>query len=867
MTFCHHTIAHSRVSRSLGETEELGPVRSVEVLVRPATVTGAVLVLLITLVAVTPGPAEAQTPGTLAEWDLPGTVVEEVPATGVAPHLSASPMRRVGLDVPSWHGPVDGFDAVGWSTTFDPEKHLEVTITPEPGHAIDLAAIAPACAGASGDWRAQLTLVSEHGATVLWAPTGERGMGLCLASGTMDVDLPPTTQTIRLQLRFEVPSTEVVAGWAGPETGPPVRPVVAFLGDVVAVPPRVDVAFPPPAHGLGGWHNAADTLPVEGVVTATEDVTTVTGLTCTPASALGMVTGIGTPSAVGALAVADEGTTTVTCQATNDHGGDGVGLDSTASATVRIDTHPPTIDVASPAQGAAVVLGGVLPLEYDCTDPPGGSGLAACTGAVPTGAALDTSTVGPQQATVTATDQAGNRTTTTRTYVVRYDVTWTTAPAAGSVLRPGRPVRLGWTLADAAGTTLTDPAAVLAVLVDSATACTEPFGTPVPAAGGPVTVDPATQELVFEWDTSGLPTGCHRVHVELDDGTRRSLLVRVSDPPTPPPAAPPEPDPEPEPPPPPLDATDNVDRAIAVARTLYPTAAFDRVEDGPDVVLLGRDDLFADSLASGGAQGLLDAPLLLTGPAGLDPRTAAEIARLGAVEVVLLGGEEALPPLVADDLADAGVHVRRLAGASRIETAIAIADDVAPDATRAVLARAHAHPGSPDPTQAFADALAAGALAADLRVPLLLTEPDVLTPAVATYLADSAITEVVVVGGEAAVGPAVRDALTASGIRVVDAGGPTRAATAVAIATLRGAARAAEAAMVLVGDGEHPDAWADAFPAALWAARADAPLVLTAGAGVPGPTAEWLAGGGDPPTCLSLVHPAACALVRAAVDG
>ena len=50
--------------------------------------------------------------------------------------------------------------------------------------------------------------------------------------------------------------------------------------------------------------------------------------------------------------------------------------------------------------------------DYACADE-GGSGLASCTGDVPDGDALDTSTPGTHDFTVVARDGAGNETTVT----------------------------------------------------------------------------------------------------------------------------------------------------------------------------------------------------------------------------------------------------------------------------------------------------------------------------------------------------------------------------------------------------------------------------------------------------------------------
>ena len=62
-----------------------------------------------------------------------------------------------------------------------------------------------------------------------------------------------------------------------------------------------------------------------------------------------------------------------------------------------------------------------------------------------------------------------------------------------------------------------------------------------------------------------------------------------------------------------------VEAAIALSQATYESAAN---------VLLTRDDLFADAMSSGSAQGVLDAPLLVTDRDVLDPRVIHEIDRL-----------------------------------------------------------------------------------------------------------------------------------------------------------------------------------------------------------------------------------------------
>ena len=112
------------------------------------------------------------------------------------------------------------------------------------------------------------------------------------------------------------------------------------------------------------------------------------------------------------------------------------------------------------------------------------------------------------------------------------------------------------------------------------------------------------------------------------------------------------------------------------------------------------------------------------------------------------------------------------------------------------------------------------------------------------------------------------DDLAALGITPQRLGGASRAETAVTIATDgMGLADAGAVEGVVLVDGQHPDAWADAFPAALQAALGDAALLLTSGSTVPPATGGWLVPSPAALTCGSTVTPAACADAAALLEG
>jgi putative cell wall-binding protein len=156
-------------------------------------------------------------------------------------------------------------------------------------------------------------------------------------------------------------------------------------------------------------------------------------------------------------------------------------------------------------------------------------------------------------------------------------------------------------------------------------------------------------------------------------------------------------------------------------------------------------------------------------------------------------------------------HVQRTSGRDRYDTAAQLAaHDFATGARNAVVASGHA----------FADALAAAPLAASLDAPVLLTAPDRLSDATAATLRRLGVRDVVLLGGAAAIAPAVEEELRALGLTTRRVSGRDRYETAAAVAT---AVAEAPEEVVLVS-GER---FADALAAGAFAASRRVPLLLT----------------------------------------
>lgn len=294
-----------------------------------------------------------------------------------------------------------------------------------------------------------------------------------------------------------------------------------------------------------------------------------------------------------------------------------------------------------------------------------------------------------------------------------------------------------------------------------------------------------------------------------------------------------------------------VEAAVALSREAFPDG------EASDV-LLTRDELSVDALAAGGLLGRLNGPLLLTASDQVPPETLDEIERLGRPSIHILGGEAAVSPEVEAQLVDAGLDVRRVAGPTGIETAIAAAAEHFSDAEEAVLVPTFSA------EDATAGALAGAGLAAAREVPVLLTASGGLSGPTAEYLAASGITSVTVVGSDELLTDGVVDELTALGVAATRAGGADPYATAAAIVRDTSLADLGSD-VVLLADGGPAARWPVLSLAAVHAGREGAPTLLSDGDALPQPTREALAASDSPWTtvrCLPGVSKTACEEAR-----
>jgi hypothetical protein len=159
--------------------------------------------------------------------------------------------------------------------------------------------------------------------------------------------------------------------------------------------------------------------------------------------------------------------------------------------------------------------------------------------------------------------------------------------------------------------------------------------------------------------------------------------------------------------------------------------------DRPTTVLLATGGAFPDALAGGPAAAQVNGAILLTDGAQLPPATQAYLDTIDDATIYALGGSaaRALPTATP------------LAGPTRFETAIAVAEAFFDAPTSAGLATA----------ANFPDALAGGAHIGGQGGPMLLTSRDSLHPATRTYLQTNAPTlqRAVLYGGTGVLSPTV----------------------------------------------------------------------------------------------------------------
>ncbi len=253
-----------------------------------------------------------------------------------------------------------------------------------------------------------------------------------------------------------------------------------------------------------------------------------------------------------------------------------------------------------------------------------------------------------------------------------------------------------------------------------------------------------------------------------------------------------------------LAGATRIETAVEVSRATFP------VDRSATTVTLARADDFADALAAAPLAVQYGGPLLLAYPDDLPAATIDELQRVLPVgsNVNLVGGPAALGTDLEDRLHDLGYPAQRIGGDDRFWTAAMVAE-VTDTGDHAFVVNGYR----------FADALAASTVAARDGNWILLTDRDRLPEATRGMI--DGVDRITIVGGEAAVGAQVEEALQRPGRTVRRIAGDDRYATAAAV---REAFFPADPDGIGIASGaDYPDA----LTGALHAAAGGHPLLLT----------------------------------------
>lgn len=257
-----------------------------------------------------------------------------------------------------------------------------------------------------------------------------------------------------------------------------------------------------------------------------------------------------------------------------------------------------------------------------------------------------------------------------------------------------------------------------------------------------------------------------------------------------------------------------IETSVAVSQRAWP--------DGAAAVVLARQDVEADALAGAPLAVAAQGPLVLTASDGLTPTVARELRRVlpPGGRVYVLGGVAAIADQVVAEVQQLGYGVVRLAGPSRVETGLAIAEE-----TAALLGMV-AHVVVVDAFE-FQWALMGGAAAGANDGVVITTAASGLTPAAQAFVDAHPSAQLT------AVGPAASTAVPEA--RSLDGTDPYGTSVMVAQAFFPGAQRA------VVASGE---AFPDGLAGGALAGSLGVPMLLSPQAALANPVTNYLSGGG-----------------------
>lgn len=246
-----------------------------------------------------------------------------------------------------------------------------------------------------------------------------------------------------------------------------------------------------------------------------------------------------------------------------------------------------------------------------------------------------------------------------------------------------------------------------------------------------------------------------------------------------------------------ISGRNRISTAIEVSKKYYEKA---------NTVIIARSDEYPDSLTASPLAKKLNAPILLTSKNELEESVKAEIKRLKATNIIIVGGVNSISTKVEKELRQYDKDIERIAGHSRYETSAAIAERLLKLSARktAIIASG----------ENFADALTAGAYAAQQEYPILLVQKTKIDTSIEKVIKTN-INKSIIAGGVNSVSEKVKKDLPKNTERIA---GRSRYDTAAQIAK-----KLFKSEKAFVASGE---VFADALVVSPVAGRLSSPILL-----------------------------------------
>lgn len=254
----------------------------------------------------------------------------------------------------------------------------------------------------------------------------------------------------------------------------------------------------------------------------------------------------------------------------------------------------------------------------------------------------------------------------------------------------------------------------------------------------------------------------------------------------------------------PVEGTDRYTTAVSASRSAFDTGTVDSV-----IVASGAN--WPDALGASALAGTINGPVLLTRPDALPGDVSREIARVGAHEVIVVGGPSAVSADVfkALDALPGVTKTVRLAGTDRYETSALIAKET----VRRLKLATGGYDGTVFITTGtnFPDALAASPLATKSGWPIILTKSDTLSREASSAIGTIGAKSAIILGSTTPVSASIEASLTEDlgSTEVTRVAGPNRYDTAFKIAQygMANCGLSLEGAAIATGEN-FPDALA-----------------------------------------------------------